>query len=459
MKFLHKTLSSIFFSIAFAGMGQDNARLEFIHAISEKASENCAGEVYGEDELETKKNLSLYQELYKHKSYDEALPYWRAVFFSAPKSSQNLYIRGVKMYKNLAKANEGEWKETYIDSLLAISETRKFCFGPTAKIQKSEAFDWYTYRRKGNEPHVLKLFSNTFETYQNDSFVPPATFLVYWLDLALRANIEADTLSTDSVMVIYQIVSEIIENQLQTEKAGEYEGARQRINEILKAFDFVIDCDQVLPMIEKNYRANEEDTSTILKTYQKLKNFSCTDSTLFMEVASRVAEIQPTYQLFLFLAKKEKDAGNTDKAIAYYYKAIDYLGEDIEKEKIYLRIGNMYYNKGNFTKVRSIANQVLKMNPNSGKAYLVIGRTYASSGKICGTGTDFKSHTIVWAAVDTWKKAIAVDKTVREEAQGLINKYSQYMPTKQELFMNGIKLGRKYKISCFGVTTRVRSSD
>ena len=98
-------------------------------------------------------------------------------------------------------------------------------------------------------------------------------------------------------------------------------------------------------------------------------------------------------------------------------------------------------------------------NPNSGKAYLEIGRTYASSGKICGTGTDFKSHTIVWAAVDTWKKAIAVDENIREDAQALINKYSQYMPTKQELFMNGVKIGKKYKIACFGVTTRVRSSD
>lgn len=459
MNLLTKILCIILISISVISNAQDNSRIEQINAIAEKAADNCAGNKFGEDETKTKRNLSLYQELYKQKSYMEALPYWREVFFSAPKSSQNLYIRGVKMYKDLAKANEGELRETYIDTLLAISETRKVCFGATAKLKKSSAFDWYTYRRKGNEPYILDLFSNTLATYQEDSIVPPATFLVYWTDLALRANKQADTLSTDSVMVIYQTVSEIIEEQLQTEKAGEYEGARQKINEKLALFNFVIDCDQVLPMIEKVYQENPNDTVTILKTYKKLKSFSCTDIPLFMEVASKVSMIQPSYQLFLFLAKKEKDAGDIGKAIEYYYKAIKLMDDVAEKEKIFLRIANLYYNIGDFRKVRSISNQVLTINPNSGKAYLVIGRTYASSGKICGTGTDFKSHTIVWAAVDTWKKAIAVDQSVREEAQSLINKYSQYMPTKQELFMNGVKIGKKYKIACFGVTTRVRSSD
>lgn len=460
MSFSNKILSILFLLTTMLVKAEENTRIEYILAIAEKASKNCVGPKYGEDEMETKKNLSLYTEYYKQGAYDDALPFWRKAFFSAPKSSVNLYIRGVKMYKNLAKETEGELKETYIDTILAITETRKECFGPTTNIKKNAAFDWYTYRRKGNESYVLGLFSNTFDTYQNDSIVPPATFLVYWVDLAIRTNNDLDTvISKDSVMVIYQTVSEIIDEQLQTEKAGEYEGARLKINEILNAFDFEINCEQVLAGIEKAYYENPEDTATILKTYKKLKSFSCTDRALFMKVAYQVAEIQPSYQLYAFLAKKEKDAGNVDKAIDNYYSSINYLTDNSKKEIVYFKISNLYYNKGNFPKVRAVANKVLSFNPNSGKAYLEIGRTYASSGKICGTGTDFKSHTIVWAAVDTWKKAIAVDESIREDAQALINKYSQYMPTRQELFMNGVKIGKKYKIACFGVTTRVRSSD
>ena len=131
----------------------------------------------------------------------------------------------------------------------------------------------------------------------------------------------------------------------------------------------------------------------------------------------------------------------------------------MQKEKLYYDIAKIHLGNGSLSNAREYARKMLDINPNSGTAYIVIGNTYAASGKICGTGNDFKSHTVSWAAIDTWQKAKSVDSSVADEAQKLINRYSQYMPSKEELFYEGLSVGGTYTISCLGVTTTIRASN
>ena len=44
-----------------------------------------------EDSLECIKNLSLYQDYYRQKQYDESLKYWKNVFTYCPKVSKGIY--------------------------------------------------------------------------------------------------------------------------------------------------------------------------------------------------------------------------------------------------------------------------------------------------------------------------------------------------------------------------------
>ncbi|MDZ7778137.1 MAG: hypothetical protein U5L09_22210 [Bacteroidales bacterium] len=71
---------------------------------------------YGKDSIKTLTKLSLYQEFYnqwqkdgyKGNSIHDALNSWRWVFDNAPRSSQNLYIHGTKMYRYLINKAEKE---------------------------------------------------------------------------------------------------------------------------------------------------------------------------------------------------------------------------------------------------------------------------------------------------------------------------------------------------------------
>ena len=49
------------------------------------------------------KNLSLYQDYYRQKQYDESLKYWKNVFTYCPKVSKGIYIKGARLYEKKIK--------------------------------------------------------------------------------------------------------------------------------------------------------------------------------------------------------------------------------------------------------------------------------------------------------------------------------------------------------------------
>lgn len=61
---------------------------------------------YGADSAECIKYLSYYQEYFKQKNYDEAIPHWRKAFkLCPPTANQTMLINGAVMYRNLIKEN------------------------------------------------------------------------------------------------------------------------------------------------------------------------------------------------------------------------------------------------------------------------------------------------------------------------------------------------------------------
>jgi len=99
------------------------------------------------------------------------------------------------------------------------------------------------------------------------------------------------------------------------------------------------------------------------------------------------------------------------------------------------------------------------LRPNWGKPYLLIGKLYASSGKLCGPGTGFESQKVIWPALDYFNKAKQVDPSLADDAQELINRYWAYLPTTEDIFMmSGIKNGDPFYVGCWiGENTTVRT--
>ena len=82
---------------------------------------------YGADSAECIKYLSYYQEYFKQKNYDEAIPHWRKAFkLCPPTANQTMLINGAVMYRNLIKENfqNDVYRDALIDTLVTIDETR-----------------------------------------------------------------------------------------------------------------------------------------------------------------------------------------------------------------------------------------------------------------------------------------------------------------------------------------------
>lgn len=465
MKLITKITTLAFLSFGLSTIAQDNTRMDKIEAITKITKAACENGPQSIMDLseEMKQNASLYSEYYKQKDYKSAIKFWRPLFLTAPKYSQNLHLRGTNIYEKLAKKAEGELKEAYLDTMYAIHDTRIHCFGSSSKLEQSKAFDWYSYRSKGNEGFIYELFDGVHKKYAEEGSENDAdpTFVLYWAKAAMKANKNAKTIADEEVLDVYDNISAIVDANISAgNDAGKYKGAFDDITEDLKKYDYLNPA-KIMELAETKFRANPDDETTIIKAYKNLKSCGseCTETQLFTDVIEKLVQKRPSSGLYKYLASKSQKAGNDSEAIGFINKAIDLEDANDEKLKLYYQIAKIHLGNGSLSNARESARKMLDMNPNSGEAYIVIGNTYASSGKICGNGTDFNSHTVAWAAIDTWQKAKSVDPSIADEAQKLINRYTQYMPSKEEIFYEGLKVGGTYTISCLGVTTRIRASN
>jgi len=122
-------------------------------------------------------------------------------------------------------------------------------------------------------------------------------------------------------------------------------------------------------------------------------------------------------------------------------------------------LASVYFQIKELSKSRSQCYEVLKIKPNNGKIYILIGDLYSTSAKQCG-GDDLKDKVAYWAAVDKYKKAKSVDSSVTELANTKINTFTQYFPNTETIFFYDLEKGETYKIECWiNETTTVRTSD
>jgi tetratricopeptide (TPR) repeat protein len=478
MNTLNKILIAVFTLATLSLSAQDDpARVQ---AITNAAIVNCAGPTYGEDSVKTITNYSLYREFKKQgdsqedletklRYYKDAYIGWKYIYLNAPKLRETTHLDGYDIYSAYAESASSEGNETlalaYKDSMLAIYDVRLNCFGLTADLQMRKAFAWYSLANKGNEAYVFDLFNETVEAFNNEEGtskldISPA-FLAPWMIMAIKANKTAKVIDEESVFDIFDQINEIADHNMAAgNNVGQYKGTADKCFEYMEKYGY-LDPATISAMATKKYTSNPDDLGTQIKAYKMLKAAKLYDDPIFFEVAEKVYLQQPSTALATFLAKRASSEGNYTKAIQYMQEANEQETDKSSKAQNLLTIAQFYQAKGDFSSARSYANKAADMKSGWGDPYILIGRLYASSGSKCGSGTGFESQTVVWAAMDMWNKAKSIDASVSSEAQNLINKYYQYMPSKSDIFLRAdINEGDSYSIGCWiGTTTTVRAAD
>ncbi len=398
----------------------------------------------------------IYRDLIKAKRYEQAMPYWRSAFAAAPAADgkrKTHFEDGIKLYTNLLETTGA--KKLYLDSIMYMYDRMDQCYDEPGYIDARKAFDlYYNYQDMSSNAEIYDHFIQALDAYGMES---PA-FIINPFTALLVERYTKEEIDKTSAVKYAQMILDITEKNNKNKKDGwpivlNYAPARLEVFEVEKGF---FDCAYYVEKYYKDFEDANSDCDVIETVLSRLKWGGCSEDS--EEIASLRAAYKencvvissPGTGGFLGPARDALENGEYGKAIDLYTEYIDYTPDPDKKARFTLRIAKIYYaHLKNFSQARKYALQAANLKSGWGEPYIIIGKLYASSGPLCGPGRGWDSQIVTWPAIDKFQKAKQVDPSVAKEANKWIQTYSQYMPSREDIFLRQMTEGQPFTVGCW----------
>ncbi len=432
-------------------------------------AQDKSGPKYGNDSTKCVMNNSLYYEFfkqwkqsnYKSEAWKDAVAPWRWVFLNCPKSTKNIYLHGENIVDAMIKSETDKLKkEKYIDTLMMVYDKRIKYFGNEGYVLGKKGSDLYKLRPDAYE-ESYEILKKSILLEGNESNGP---VLIYYFRSAEKM-VKNEKADAGLLVDIYDQTSEIIEYNLK--KATEAKKTKQVTNwenvkgNIELSFEPWATCPDLISLYSVKFNEKPDDIDLVRKIVKILDKKDCTDSDLFLNALEKLIQLEPepSAKSAELLGKLYIKREQYDEAAKYLLQAIELCTDNNDKADIHYFLASVYFQTKQLAQARTQCYEVLKIRPNDGKIYILIGDLYSSSAKQCG-GDDLKDKVAFWAAVDKYIKAKSVDSSVAELANTKINTFTQYFPNTETIFFYDLEKGDSYKVECWiNETTTVRTSD
>jgi len=419
---------------------------------------------YGADSVNCVTNIFHYQQFTKQKLYDDALAPWEKLIEICPGSRKSLYTTGAKMLKALHKKEKDEAKKAeLLDKLMMLYDKRIEVkeFGSEGYILGLKGVDMLRYFPDKLE-EAMNTLKKSIDMQKNKS---KASVLSSYFT-SIFNGFKAEKVPVDKLLSEYGVVSDIISYNLNKlvpgdkkseKKIADYKKAKDNIDTYFIA---VAECEDIVPLYQEKLAASPDDLALNKKALSIMNKKDCLENDLFLKVAKFVHEKEPTAESASAIAKILLKNGDVDEALKYFDEAVSLCGDCPDKEAYLKNAGLISGSKGRHGKALGYAEQLLKLNPNSGTAYIIKGDAVKSKHKSCDDGK-MGSKAVYWKAADFYNKAISIDpnEKVKEAARKKLGSCKSRYPTKEDLFFHGLKAGDSYTLPCTGATTTIRQSN
>ena len=410
----------------------------------------------------------LYRDQLKLKNYDEAFPLWKKVYEVAPAADgrrNTHYGDGIIMYEYFwTQETDSLKKDEYVKNVLRLYDEVIECYGKEGYVTGRKAFDlYYKYDGYASEVEMYEMFKKSvdLEGDKTQAFIlNPFTALLTNLILNEEIPIEEASQYANKMLKILALNKEK-KSPEDWKKEGwdvveDFVPARLESMEGIKGF---YDCAYYKDKYFGTFDESKDSCDNLISVLGRMKWGDCPlddPELLALVKIYKDSCTTPTPQCRDFLGE-----GDFDEAIKCYEEKAEQSKDADLKAQYYLVIAKIYYGElKRFSKSRSYALEALKHKPNWGDPYILIGKLYASSGPLCGPGRGFDSQIVTWPAIDSWNKAKSVDPNVRTEANRLIGRYSQFMPSTEDVYQRNLNKGDSFKVGCWiQRTTIIRTAD
>jgi len=429
-----------------------------VNAQVEEESENGtnAGPKYGADSANCVMHISLYREFYKQNNYKDAYPHWRWVFEFCPIASQNTYIDGAKMVSTkIDETKDADLREKMIDTLMMVYDQRIKHFNREGYVLGRKGIDLYTYRPDKTE-QVYHIFKKSVELSGNKS---EGAVLVYYFR-AVIGMVELNKLEKSTIVDSYDQLSEIIDFNLKAnaekpKPLANWENIKANVESTFEPF---ATCPDLVAIYSKKFEQTPEDVDLLKKITNILERKGCVKEELFFQATESLHKVEPGAQSAYLMGTLNLERNNLSKAAEYMQQAAELYDNNADKVKAYNILANINFNQRNYAQARSNALKILQIDPNYGKAYLLIGDLYSSSASMCAED-DLGGKSVFWAAVDKYIRAKSVDSSVESDANAKIAQFSKFYPAASDLFFRDMQEGSSYTVGCWiNESTTVRAA-
>lgn len=412
---------------------------------------------YGADSAECIKYLSYYKEYYKQKNYDDALPNWRKAYeLCPPTANQTMIIDGTSLMRYLINKNRNNaiYKEALIDTLMQLHDTRAQYYPKYASTAlNNKGLDMINYVQ--DDPDFMYEGAKEIIS-KNKTNTKPQIFI--FLVKSSCDLYQKGTNTADQVIEDYETSMEYVE-EIEAKNPSKTITKMKGDIENLFVASKIASCENLINLFTPRYEADPENldlAKNIVRMMSTTEN--CTDNELFINAATTMHRLEPSYTSAYFLFKLYSTQKNIDEAVKYIEEAIAYPESDNATDaQYYYELSTFCFMNGNNAKAYEAALKAAELDESiTGKAYMVCGTIW---GSMACPGNEIEKRAQYWVAVDYMVKAKKADPSLESEADNYISTYSVYYPETAEAFMYNITDGDSYTVSCNGMraNTTVRT--
>ena len=405
-------------------------------------------------------NLSLFHESVKNKQYDEAYGFWLPVYQSRPDLNKAIYTDGTEILGHrYQQATDETVRKALRDSIMQLHDDRIKYFDearyPDAYVLGVKAMDYLTYFQE--DELALPAYGWMKESVTALGAKAQITVLRKFVELSYNIYKSNTEQYGDQFLADYQLASAALEQIVAAGgKNAEHATSQKAYVDRLYAASGAADCgqmDQMYATVVAESANDIEKLGSIMKLYRRL---GCTESDVYFVAAEHAHKLQPTSESAAGCAQMCIKKGDLNGALEYYKQALSMVTNDEDKADYLYRVANVYVLLKNYQQGAAYAQQSLDVNPEDGRCYLLMGICYASA-KIYDD--PILARSVFWVACDMFRKAKTVDSSCATDANKLIATYSQYFPSKEDVFFHKeLNDGQPFRVGGWiGKTTTCRS--
>jgi len=428
-------------------------------------------------DLKTKcnNNKMLFYDTYKSKKYAEAYEPWEFVFDNCSKdlSHKSVFAYGPKVVRSKIKKEKDPAKKKMLAAkLVSIYDKRIEFFPEPAKhdvFKADQAVEKMSYK----VGEIKEVFATLDGIFKKNQKAMNAKHLFAYFQAGIKMR-KAEGFGGDArVFDIYDNVLGAIETNIldltaksnalhaketRTKKEEKKMKSSDKYLKNFQKFEKNINkmiaplatCERLEAIFFNGFKdkKNQTDEKWLGRAVTMMSRKKCYNEPTYLTVAEAYYKIKPKAKSARAIArlafKKDKDM---KKAYKYFKEASEMETDPTKKSSDLLTLAQVELAQGKKSSARKTALQAAKLRANWGEPYMVIGDAYATSANECGK-TEFEKKAVYWAAVEKYKHAARIDRSVAKKALKKADSYAKLAPGKTMIFQQS-KGRTSLKITCW----------